>query len=208
MRTAIILGALALSPCLIHLDAADVGAAAEAELTVEERLAKVEAELAALRAELTPETLAQAIVDAQLKALQPPTTEEAVAKVEGLDEAKRAKVVELLGTQETEQQEFFAKMRSGDIPRDQIRDQMTAMREKHQAALGELLSEEQQDALRQAQRPPATQGGGRGGFGGFGGGGDRGNWGGRRGGGDNRGGGDRGGQGGGDAGGDTGRADF
>lgn len=211
MRTAVLIGALAvLSPLMPSTGLVAADGADAAAVTVEERLAALEAEVAALRAQLDTEALAKAIAEqmvvAQRKALEPPSDEEAVATLaekHGLEPATRAKVVAVLATQDAEQQDFYAKMRNGEIPRDQIRDQLAALREKHQQQLGDLLSEEQIEALREAQRPPAMAG--RGGWGGRGGG-----WGGRGGDRGDRGGdrGDRGGRERGDAGGDTGRADF
>lgn len=170
---------------------------AAAPATVEERLAAVEAELAALREQLAPETLAkllaQELVAAQRKAMEPPTPEEAVGQVaakHGLDAATQATLVGVLQRQQAEQEALLGKIRSGEIPRDQIREQLSTLRDQHRSQLGEHLDEAQIEALQEAQRPPAMSGRGggfgRGGFGGFGGDrgdrGDRGNRGGRNGG--------------------------
>jgi len=137
--------------------------------SVEERLAALEEEVAQLRAQLDTETLAKAIAEqmliAERKAQEPPSPEEAVAafaEEAELDQETATRLTGTLVTQREESETLMEQMRKGEIPREDIREQFSAMRERHQEQLSALLSEDQIEALREAQRPPASRGrGGR-----------------------------------------------
>ena len=151
-----------LAPCALL--AAD-GAPGTDQLTTEQRLAKVEAELAALRAQLDPDALAKAIADqvviAQNKARQEPTLAEAVdhfAETNAIDDEAKAALLATLTAQEAERDSLMAQMRSGEIERDEVRTRFQEQRAAHQEQLQAMLSEEQIEALRESRRPPAERG--------------------------------------------------
>lgn len=172
MRRLTLALALAGLPLFAHLaaeDAAADAAATTAAVSVDDRIAALEAEVAALRAQLDPEALAAAIAEqvvaAQIKAQQTPTTSEAVAYLaesHELDDATQTALVALLDSHATRVDDFRSQLMSGNISRDNARSEMMAMRDEHQAALGELLTEAQISDLREAQRPPASRGTNRG----------------------------------------------
>lgn len=130
-------------------------------VSTDERIAALEAEVKALREQLNSDEfatkLAEQLVIAQRKAMEPPSTEEAVKKIAEqfeFDAEKSAKIVETVDRHAQEGRDLWAKMRNGEVDRSEMRTVWRDERERQQGEMDALLTEEQQQALREAQRPP------------------------------------------------------